>query len=386
MRKLRVLEMIDKPFLGGGQRTVLLLAQNLDKKRFEVSVCSGGPGPLVETLRGLGIPHLPATFSRKRFFTSVREIARILTDNRIDVLHTHGGVAGLFGRWAARRGRRPVLVHTVHGIHYLHYRNPLARWGYVQLEKYLSRFTDAVVFVSEADLWSAQRRGLASGEKLALIKNGVDPALLKPAAQRTSLRKSLGLLPGQTVVGTVARLHRQKGIPYFLRAAELVRQSHPQAAFVIVGGGPWEAKLKAEAARLRLAGNVVFPGERPNASALLSLFDIFVLPSLWEGLPFVLVEAAALAKPIVATNIDGVREVVRDGENGMLVPAADPASLASAIRLLLDDPGLARRLAALAKAQIPKGFTIREMIAQTERLYLKLTGMRKAGPAGGAAR
>ena len=328
MRKLRVLEMIDKPFLGGGQRTVLLLAQNLDEKRFEVSVCSGAPGPFLETLRGSGISHFPATFNRKRFFSAAREIARILTDNRIDILHTHGGVAGLFGRWAARRGPGPALVHTIHGIHYLHYRNPFVRWGFVQFEKYLSRFTDAVVLVSEADLACARRHGLASPQKLILIRNGVDPSALKPAARPTVLRKSLGLEPGRPVVGTVARLHRQKGIPYFLRAADLVRKSHSGAVFIIVGGGPWETKLKAEAARLGLAENVLFLGERAEAAALLSLFDIFVLPSLWEGLPYVLVEAAVLGKPIVATNIDGVREVVRDGENGLLVPAADPASLA----------------------------------------------------------
>ncbi len=378
MRKLRVLEMIDRPFLGGGQRTVLLLAQNLDKKRFEVSVCSGAPGPLVDTLRRSGIPHLPATFSRKKFFPAVREIRRILSENRIDILHTHGGVAGLFGRWAARRSPGPALVHTIHGIHYLHYRNPFARWGFVRLEKYLSRFTDAVVLVSEADLSSAGRRGLASPQKLILIRNGVDPSTLKPAARPALLRKSLGLEPGRPVVGTVARLHRQKGIPYFLRAADLVRKSHPGAVFIIVGGGPWETKLKAQAARLGLAKNVLFLGERADVAALLSLFDIFVLPSLWEGLPYVLVEAAVLAKPIVATNIDGIREVVGDGENGLLVPAADPASLASAVRLLLEDPGLGRRLAVRARAQIPKDFTIRRMVQDTEQLYLKLIGDRDA--------
>jgi len=376
MKKVRVLEMIDKPFLGGGQRAVLLLAENLDRKRFEVAVCSGAPGPLVETLRRLGIPHHAATFSRKRVFRAVREIARVLAENKIDILHTHGGVAGLLGRWAARRCRRktgrPALVHTIHGIHYLHYRNPVARWSFVRLEKCLSRFTDAVVLVSGADLASAERHGLAPRGKLTVIRNGVDPSRLKPAARPAALRNSLGLRPGQTMVGTVARLHRQKGIPYFLRAAALVRKSHPQAVFVVVGGGPWEAKLKAEAAGLGLAEGVLFPGERGDAAALLSLFDIFVLPSLWEGLPFVLVEAATLAKPIVATDIDGVREVLRDGETGLLVPAADPAGLALAVKLLLNDPALARRLALQARRSIPKDFTVGRMIEETGRLYLNL--------------
>jgi glycosyltransferase involved in cell wall biosynthesis len=378
MKKIRVLEMIDKPFLGGGQRTVLLLAENLDRKTFDVSVCSGAPGPLAGALERIGVRHFPAAFGRRLSLKPVRDIARILTENKIDILHTHGGVAGLYGRWAARRARRrartPALVHTIHGIHYLHYRNPLVRWGYVLLEKYLSRTTDAVIFVSEADLASGNKHGLAPGTKMTVIKNGVDSASLRPARRPAVLRKSLGLRAGLTVVGTVARLHRQKGIPFLLRAAAQVHRSFPQTRFMIVGGGPWEKKLKSEAAHLGLARSVLFLGEREDATDLLSLFDVFVLPSLWEGLPYVLIEAAILAKPIVATDIDGVREVLRDGETGLLVPAADPASLALAVKLLLDDPALGRCLAGRAQRLIPKQFTIGRMIEETKRLYMNVAG------------
>ena len=145
--------------------------------------------------------------------------------------------------------------------------------------------------------------------------------------------------PSGPVIGAVARLHRQKGIIYLLRAAPAVLARFPEAKFAVAGGGPLERDLRLEIERLGLSGRFLLLGERADAADLTALADVFVLPSLWEGLPLVLLEAAALGKPIAATDIDGVREVVRDGETALLVPAGDPARLADAvIRLIADRP------------------------------------------------
>jgi glycosyltransferase involved in cell wall biosynthesis len=147
----------------------------------------------------------------------------------------------------------------------------------------------------------------------------------------------------------VARLHRQKGLVYLIRAAGRIFNGAPAARIVVVGGGPLEKALQKEIARRGLEGRFHLLGERADSARILSLLDIFVLPSLWEGLPYVLLEAASFGKPIVATAIDGVTEVLQDGQTGLLVPPADSGSLASAVLRLLKDHQLAAELGRSAR-------------------------------------
>ncbi|OGD11773.1 MAG: hypothetical protein A2Y86_06315 [Candidatus Aminicenantes bacterium RBG_13_62_12] len=187
-----------------------------------------------------------------------------------------------------------------------------------------------------------------------------------------SLRKELGLERPGFVIGTIARLHRQKGLSYLLRAIPEILRAHPGARVVIAGGGPLRRRLEDEARRLGVGDAALFLGERTDAPALLGLFDVFVLSSLWEGLPYVLGEAAAAGIPILATDIEGTREVIRDGENGLLVPPADPAALALAVNLLLGDTALRRRLAASARKAIKEHFDLALMLRLTGALYREL--------------
>ncbi|MBN1939309.1 MAG: glycosyltransferase, partial [Candidatus Aminicenantes bacterium] len=213
MKRLRVLQMIDKPSLGGGQAVLLALARNLDPSRFDVSVCAGSNGPLEEEVRTLGLPYLSARFGKNPFTVSGRNLVRILAGGRFDIVHTHGGIAGLFGRRAARKAGIPVIVHTLHGIHYLHYRNPALRRMSIALERAMSRATSAVVCVSEADLAAVRIHHLAPSARLRLVRNGVAVSSLETDAERVRRIGELRshLKPHAPIVGTVARLHRQKG-------------------------------------------------------------------------------------------------------------------------------------------------------------------------------
>jgi len=369
--RVRVLEMIDRPFLGGGQVTVLTLARGLDREKFEVLVASEEGGPLVDELGRIGIRHIAIRLGKFSGLSAAGALATVLRENAVDVLHTHGGIAGLYGRLAARKAGTPAIVHTVHGIHYLHYRNPAAKRAFIALERRLSRSTDAVVFVSEADMERAARLRLALPPKARLIRNGVPPIppgrLRDPAAVKAELGAE-----GKPLVVAVSRLHRQKGVTYLLRGVPFVRNEIPDVCVVVAGGGPLADRLKAEVKALRVGDNAILLGERKDALDILAAADIFVLPSLWEGLPYVLVEAAALGKPIVAADIDGVREVIRNGATGILVPPRDPGALAAAIILLLKDPEFARQLGEAARTEIPPRFSVERMISETESLYLEV--------------
>ncbi|MBM3284264.1 MAG: glycosyltransferase family 4 protein [Candidatus Aminicenantes bacterium] len=370
--KIRILEMIDRPSLGGGQTALLLLASHLDRRQFEVFISSGGGGPLVEESGKAGIPHFRVSLGKKFSPGVIKEIAELLRKMGISILHTHGGVAGFFGRLAARRARTPVVVHTLHGIHYLHYRTPGLRRLYILLEQMFSRLTDALILVCHADFQKAQKFRLAPVEKMFVIPNGIDLKTRFSPDEISLKRQSLRWPPDSPVVGTVARLHRQKGIDYLLEAAPFIFSAVPEARVAVVGDGPWDQKLRKKARRAGLEGKFYFLGERKEATELLSLFDIFVLPSLWEGLPFVLIEAASLQKPIVATAVDGVIEIIEDEKTGLLVPPRNPRALAEAVISLLLNREKARRLGEWAGSTIPPRFPLRRMVEQTASLYLEL--------------
>ncbi len=380
MKKLRIMEMIDKPSLGGGQTALLLLAENLDPSRFEVVVSSGGDGPLAEEARQKSIVYVPVSLGKRLSFKPVREIAGILEERKIDLLHTHGGIAGLYGRSAARRARTPAVVHTLHGIHYLHYRNPFWRRLFVLLERRYSCMTDRLVLVCQSDLRQARKHRLAPDEKMTVILNGTDLRVNFGADEIALRRNERGWTPGVPIVGTVARLHRQKGVVNLLRAAPKILSAVPEAKIVVVGDGPQGASLRREARRRGLENRFLFLGERKEAASILAMFDVFVSPSLWEGLPFVLVEAAALGKPIIATAVDGVPEVLEDGKTGLLVRPGDPDALADAAIRLLRNKDEARRLGEMARALVPPRFPLRRMVDQTQHLYLELAEQKRPRP------
>jgi glycosyltransferase involved in cell wall biosynthesis len=371
MRKIRVLEMIDKPFLGGGQKNLLSLVRCLDKSRFEVAVCSRDDGPLVDELHKDGIEHFAVPFSKKINRKIVREIAEFLASERFDIIHTHGGISGFYGRWAARRCHVPVIIHTLHGIHYLHYRNPLLKWLFVFLERYFSRFTDALIFVSEADKKKGQIHNLASEKKMYMIENGIDFSVLSLRAAGAKDGHDIGTGSVQPIVGTVARLHRQKGLAYLIKAAKKLSQAYPKVKVMIVGEGPQRHKLERLNRSLGLLDTVRFMGERKDAVAILSMFDVFVLPSLWEGLPYALIEAGALGLAVVASDIDGNCEIIKDGEAGILVPPKDVNALASSIIRLLSDEETRNRMGKNLRESILPRYTLARMVQQTQELYLR---------------
>ena len=376
MTKIKILEMIDLPFLGGGQINLLSLVSSLDKSLFEVLVCSGDGGALVEAVKNRGIKHIPISMTKKFSRKTVTEIVDMLSEFRVDVLHTHGGVAGFYGRWAARKCKIPVIVHTLHGIHYLHYKNIALKFVYILLEKWFSRFTDAVIYVCDSDKTRGNSYRLVRKGKSVVIRNGVDFLTFEKAggepAEELDVGEELGIDLSQPIIGTVARLHRQKGIPYLLEAARLLLQEIPEIQFLIIGDGPWKDRLLEQRNRSGLEKSVHFLGERKDIPQLLSLFDVFVLPSLWEGLPYSLLEAGSSGKPIVATDVDGVKEIITDGKTGILVPPKSPERLAKALLQLITDKDLANRLGVALKEDIKKKYSLSSMVEEVQNLYLRL--------------
>ncbi len=287
-------------------------------------------------------------------------------------MHTHSSKAGILGRLAAWSAGVPVIIHTFHGFGFHEGQGFLVKRLYVLAERLAATVSAALVFVSRENQNYAKGYGLGQPEHYELIRSGVRLSDFPARCDAAAKKKSLGLEPQARLVLCVGNFKPQKNPEDFLAAARLVARARPDAAFVFVGDGPLRERLSAEAADLK--GRFLTPGWRRDVAELLAASDVFVLTSLWEGLPRALVEAMKSGVPPVCYATDGVKDLVRSGENGILVPQRDAAALAQRVRDLLDDDALRRRLGAAAAASIGPEFDIDGMVRRQEELYQRLLG------------
>ncbi|MGH2785755.1 MAG: glycosyltransferase [Actinomycetota bacterium] len=357
--------------------------RRLQAEGYEVTAISA-PGPAVPSLEADGIRHIPwrgATrgWSLTSDLRAFLELVRILRRERFDVVHTHNPKPGVLGRIAARIARVPCVVNTVHGL-YATPTDPRARKAAVLAAEWIAaRASDAELYQSEEDFGWARRIRLAGRRRTVLLGNGIDLRRFDPsavdAATLDGLRAELGIAPGALVIGTVGRLVVEKGYRELLEVADRVHAELPEAVFLIVGGSDddkWDAISKEEITRPR--DHVIFAGHRDDVRDLLGVMDVFVLASWREGLPRGAMEAAAMARPLVLTDIRGCREVARDGIEGLLVPPKDPARLYDAVMRLARDGDLRKRMGAAARERALTRFDERRVEDIVVREYHTLLG------------
>jgi glycosyltransferase involved in cell wall biosynthesis len=360
---IHVLLMIDDATMGGGQQHLLSLATHLDRRRFKVSVACEEKGYLVDELKRQGITVYPLSMTNQVNLSALRACLNLVRAIRPDVVHTHGGTAGFVGRLSALFARTKTVIHTYHGLHYLHEEQTIRKRLYRWVDWLLMFCTDWLICVAHKDYELGMQAGIVSPLKSVVIPNGIDVQKYSVAIgdQNNARRKKN--------VGTIGRLHLQKGHRYFLDAAVRVIDQVPDVLFQIVGEGELREPLERQAQSLGIDRYVEFLGNRLDIPELLANMDVFVLPSLWEGLPLVLLEAMAARKPIVSTDVDGVNEVIVHAQDGLLVPPKNPAVLADAIVTLLVDQQRAKTLALNAYKKVVSEFDAGKMIAKIENLY-----------------
>ena len=376
-RRLRVCHVITRLIVGGAQEAAIYACAHVNKDEFS-SVLLTGPqtgaeGDLRRLARQLGVhvvevPSLVREIAPARDTRAVLELRRRLREWRPDIVHTHSSKAGLVGRLAARLQRVPMIVHTVHGWSFHEHMAPLTRAAYVRLERRAARWTSRIVTVSDLDREKglAARIGVASQYRTIHELNDLGRYSAGDRARRTA-RTSLGLPVGAFVVGTVGRLSEQKDPhTWVLTAAEVARHA-PDAQFVMVGDGDLRHGTERLASELGLADRLLFTGLRHDVPEILPAFDVLLLTSRWEGLPLVIPQAMASGVPVVASAVDGNTEVLRNGENGLLVAPSEPRLFAEAIRSLRD-PRFAARLVGSGH-ETAREFSLARTVPQLEQLY-----------------
>ncbi|MGH9862831.1 MAG: glycosyltransferase family 4 protein [Candidatus Acidiferrales bacterium] len=377
MRKPTILFVITRPTLAGAQVYLVNLMAGL-QNAFSFHLATGRPGWLTEKALALGVPvsivpGLVEQIAPLADLRAVRGLTRLMQQLRPDLVSAHSTKAGLLGRLAARWAGVPVVIFTAHGWLFT---EGTARWRRLvgpALERWAARHTTKIICVSEYDRQLALRYRIAAGDKLATIRNGINPEPYLHAADE-SVRRELGVGDKRLLI-TVARLEPQKAPLTLLKALREL----PGQGFVLlwVGDGPLRRQVEQFASENGLQQRVIFTGERVDIPSLLASAEMFVLPSQWEGLPLVVIEAMFAGLPVVATRVGGVSELVEDGKTGLLVPPGDSVALTRAIRQLLDDRALAQRMGRAGRERALKEFTLERMLSETQRLYEDLL---RSGP------
>ena len=377
-RPLTVLHFTSAFERGGAEAHLAALVRGLDRAAFQPLVAC--PPALAEVLSeelGSDVELIPIDLRRARDFRAAPQIARLFARRRIDILHSHLFCSSLFASPAARLAGAGAVIETPHVSE--RWRRG---WGKSRffVDRLAARAVDAFIAVSEANArYLVEVKGLPA-RKVRVIRNGIGPARFgKPVIPAGPLRQRLGFGAGDPVLVVVGRLEPQKGHRVLLDALLRVRASIGTVRLVIVGDGSLRGALEAYCRSLGLGDAVRFVGRQSNVEDWLALAQVVVLPSFYEGLPLVALEALAAERPLVATAVDGTPEVVRDGRTGLTVPPGDPARLAQAILRLLRDPTLGSQLARAGRELVAQEFTHERQVSETEQLYRETWERRQAG-------
>jgi len=362
----------------------------MDPAEFQTTIITGSGDALTDRARAAGIevivePALRRPVDPRSDLAATARLTALFTQRKFDVVHTHTSKAGVVGRVAARRANVPRIVHTYHGFPFHEFQPALRRSAYVVTERLLGRGTDVVLCTGVAVAAEAVRRRLAPPGRIAAIGVVVDgPAVAdatlsaRSAPARSRARTLLGLTdPAIPVVGAVGRLTSQKAPEDFLAAMAML--DRPEAVGVWVGDGELADRIARLASR-QTGPRILLAGERTDVLEILPAFDVFALPSLYEGLPTAVVEAMICGVPVVASDVNAVCDLITPGETGLLVAPRRPDQLAASITRLLDSPEAAGRMAAAACARVTGKYTTAALRASLTNAYRPDAGISDAAP------
>jgi glycosyltransferase involved in cell wall biosynthesis len=368
--KIRLMQITHDLAIGGLQQVVVNICKTINREQFDVSVlCLRNLGEFVPDVEKLGIEVILLPQKAEGVdYLSFLKVAKILRDRKIDVIHTHNTQPLIDGTLGA------LLAGVKHIVHTDHSREFPDKKRYMFAEWLMSHFVYRVVGVSPATSHDLMKYEKISPLKVATVLNGITGSYFDVTVDKHTKKEELGITGDGPVIGLGVRLTRQKGITYLLRAMPEIIRQYPDIILVIAGEGNVEKNLKKEASDLGIDKNTLFIGPRLDMPEVMKVLDLYVLPSLWEGLPMVLLEAMSAGCPIIATNVGGNHVAVINGESGTIVEPKNSIALAEEIIRLLGDEQLRNRYAKRGQELFTTRFTAQVMTSQYENLYLGRAG------------
>lgn len=366
MRQINLLHLKTSANIGGAEVMLTYWPKYLNKERFNQFVIFAEAGPLVKIIGNLGLPvECIADFKGLKGIIRLPGLVSFIRNNKIDLIHAHGARVNLWGSIASLMTGVPIIA-TEHGIDLWRGRKHI----FNMLDRLSAKVNKLRVGVSPAVCEMLKAHGIGH-DKVVCINNGIDVERFNISIDVNAKKRELGIPIDARVIGTVGRLVEQKGHRYLLEAAKIVLKELSDTRFIIVGDGQLRYELEEQALSLGIKEEVIFTGQRDDIPELMAIMDIFVLPSITEGLPLVLLEAMAARKPVVASSVSGIPYVIEADINGLLVPAQDIKSLSDKIICLLKDGHKAESLASQGLRTVTDKYNARDMVAKYESVYAR---------------
>jgi glycosyltransferase involved in cell wall biosynthesis len=348
-KRTKVLHIITRFIGGGADENTLFTVNGLDKSRYDVHLMIGNTcdqamiDRLDSRVRLITIEDMGREISPLKDMKALLLMRSMIKKERYDIIHTHTSKAGFLGRIAGHLCGCSIIIHGVHTIPFADVLQPRYNWLFLVLEKYAARFTKVFITVGEELKWRYIEKGVGSPERYCTIYSGMDLEEFSRAAAMTpgnlkELRHSLGVGDDDVCVGIVSRLEPGKGFAFFPSIVEEVIRRCKKVKFLIVGDGSMRGDLISQIGEKKLSDHVIFAGFRDDVAQVMASFDIAIFTSLLEGLPRAVVQYAIMGKPIVTFDVGGIREVVRDGENGYIIEKNAINDFAEKIAYIIETP------------------------------------------------
>ena len=376
---IRILHIHTMPVISGSGINTYLSMDGMDRQVYEVELACAPGGRLIDLVQDSGMEvrifrNLVQPLSPYRDLRAAMDLFLFLRKNPCHVVHTHNSKAGFVGRLAAAMARVPVIVHTVHGFAF-HDQEP--RWRqvlFLNLERLASHWCQKMIFISQPLLDWGLKEHIVPREKTVKIYSGIRLEHFHPVDrdEKNRIREKWKLRPEEAVIGIVSKLWEGKGHATLIEAVKELTKDIKDVRLVIVGEGYLQDELVKQVARLGLGDRVLFTGFQMDVSEIIATFDVAVLPSFFEGMGRVILEAMAMAKPVVASRVGGIPDLVEDGRNGFLVQPGDAKALAAAIKRLLIDKELAGEMGSRGRKMVDEKFSSDIMVRSIDEVYRHL--------------
>lgn len=368
MEKIKILELIDGGFLGGGQTNILSIISNLDPDLFEFTVAAKGGGKFEAEVSNISVQFFPLEMPKMLRHKYFKKLQELYNRENFHIVHSHGGVGGFYGRLLKKHNPEIKSVHTIHGIHYINIDSFFVRNTSKSIEQYLVQFTDQTICETYNDLNTAIKNKIADIKKIRVIPNGIDITQFGKKEKKIGLLMDLGFDENNFIVGNISRFDVQKNQKLIIQSAYYLVKKFPEMRFVLVGDGKYFKRMKQYARDANLDQFIAFTGEQQNISDYYSIFDIFVFPSLWEGMPYVLLQAMASKLPVVCSNIPNHLEVIKNNQSALTINPYEADDLFHKISVLYNNKELRQLLGENAYTDVQK-FDEKHTNREIERLY-----------------
>jgi glycosyltransferase involved in cell wall biosynthesis len=373
---IKICYIITKLELGGAQKVVLYTGENINQDAFEDFLITGAGGILdgeaAQNFKFYQLRQLVREISPIKDFKALLHIYSILKIEKPDIVHTHSSKAGVLGRIAAKLAGTKIIVHTIHGYGFNDTQKWYVKYLYICIEKFCALFSNKLIAVTKEDITKGLKYKIAKESKYALIRAGIDTNFYKNFIPNPKFFLKLCISETSKIVTTICPFKPQKNIKDFIKAAHIVSESFKNVVFLIVGDGEQREELKDLITSFNLNNRVIMLGWRTDIAEILKVSDIFVLTSLWEGLPCTILEAMCCSKPVIANAVDGVNEIISDNKTGFLIEPHNYNKTAEKIMYLLNNEKCLKEMGQNALNSIGEEFNIDYMVKQHEELYIKM--------------